>query len=311
MKRISFPFEVKRGSVTVRIYSTPSHKCRSFTLSYYQDGVRKRPTFPDFESAKTEAEIVASRLSSTSADILTLSSADRAVYLRARQLLDPLGLPLETAAAQLADAVNRLGDIPLSHAVDFYLKRHPTKMEPKTVQEVATEFLEAKKSDGLSERYLEWLGYSMRKFAASFRCNIGAVTSSDMDNWLRKLGLSPRSRNNIRNAVLTLFGFAKSRRYLPKDNDEIESVPIVKDREGTIEVFTATELVEILNYAGEQLIPFFTLGAFAGIRHAEIQRLDWKDIRFDDGIIELHASKAKTASRRIVPILDNLRCGRI
>jgi integrase len=55
------------------------------------------------------------------------------------------------------------------------------------------------------------------------------------------------------------------------------------------------------------LISFLVLGAFAGIRHAEIQRLDWQDIRFDDGIIEIHASKAKTASRRTVPILDNLR----
>ena len=33
-KEIKFPFTVKAGSVTVRIYSTPSHGCLSFTLSY-------------------------------------------------------------------------------------------------------------------------------------------------------------------------------------------------------------------------------------------------------------------------------------
>jgi integrase len=55
------------------------------------------------------------------------------------------------------------------------------------------------------------------------------------------------------------------------------------------------------------MIPFLTLGAFAGVRHAEIQRLEWKDIRFDDGSIEIRASKAKTASRRLVPILPNLK----
>lgn len=58
---------------------------------------------------------------------------------------------------------------------------------------------------------------------------------------------------------------------------------------------------------GLRLIPFLTLGAFAGIRHAEIQRLDWKDIHFDAGIVEIRAAKAKTASRRTVPLLDNLR----
>jgi hypothetical protein len=58
---------------------------------------------------------------------LTLTSADRAAYLRARQLLDPLGVALETAAAQFADARKALADTPLSHAVEFYVKRHPTK----------------------------------------------------------------------------------------------------------------------------------------------------------------------------------------
>ena len=59
--------------------------------------------------------------------------------------------------------------------------------------------------------------------------------------------------------------------------------------------------------ASERMVPFLVLGAFAGIRHAEIQRLEWKDLRFDEGSIEIHASKAKTASRRLVPILPVLK----
>ena len=307
MKKTEFPVEVKRGSVTIKIYHTPSHGCDSFTLSYYQDGVRKRPTFPTFEKAKDEADVVVRRLSATDADVLTLTSADRAAYLRARQLLDPIGVAIENAAVQFADAKRLLGDMALSQAVEYYVKRHPNKIEPKAVKDVVAEFLTAKKADGLSERYLQCLKWSLGKFTAAFHCNIGAVAGSDLDDWLRKSGLSPRTRNNLRTDVQTLFSFAKTRRYLPKDHDEIESVPVMKDRDGAIEVFTPSELVEILNCAGERLIPFFTLGAFAGIRHAEIQRLDWKDIRFDDGIIELQAAKAKTASRRTVPIVDNLR----
>ena len=56
MKKIEFPVTVKRGSVSVKIYRTPSHGCDSFTLSFYQDGVRKRPTFPSFQQAKDEAD---------------------------------------------------------------------------------------------------------------------------------------------------------------------------------------------------------------------------------------------------------------
>jgi hypothetical protein len=104
-----------------------------------------------------------------------------------------------------------------------------------------------------------------------------------------------------------LFEFAKGKRYLEKDHNELSGVAVANDRDGDIEVFTPSEMIEILQHANERMYPFLVLGAFAGIRHAEIQRLDWGDIHFDEGIIEIRASKAKTASRRLVPIVDNLR----
>ena len=107
MKNVAFPQTIKRGFVTVKIYCTPSHGCDSFTLSYYQDGVRKRPTFPTWDLAKKEAESVAGRLASTDSNTLTLSSADCAAYQRARQVLDPVGVAIETAAVQFADARTR------------------------------------------------------------------------------------------------------------------------------------------------------------------------------------------------------------
>jgi integrase len=51
---------------------------------------------------------------------------------------------------------------------------------------------------------------------------------------------------------------------------------------------------------------FFALGGFAGIRTAEILRLEWKDFNFVRGHITIAADKAKTATRRLVPILPNL-----
>ena len=307
MKNITFPIVVKRGSVSVKIYRTPSNGCDSYTLSFYQDGVRKRPTFSTLQAAKDEANIVVNRLGNSDADILTLTSADRSAYLRARQLLDPFGLAIETAAAQVADARKLLGDVPLAHAVEFYLKRHPVKLELKPVNVVVAELLAAKQADGCSERYLESLRYCLGKLQARFHINISAVAGTDVDVWLRESGLSPRTRNNIRSVVQILFSFAKAKRYLPKDHDEIESVAVANDRGGDIEVFTPAELQEILKCAHDRMIPFLVLGAFAGIRHAEIQRLEWNDIHFAEGIIEIGAAKAKTASRRIVPLVPNLQ----
>jgi len=48
------------------------------------------------------------------------------------------------------------------------------------------------------------------------------------------------------------------------------------------------------------------IGAFAGLREAEIQRLDWTEVDLARGHIEVKAAKAKSARRRIVPIQPNL-----
>ena len=43
------------------------------------------------------------------------------------------------------------------------------------------------------------------------------------------------------------------------------------------------------------------------MRRAEIERLAWSEIDFDADVIEVKASKSKTASRRLVTIQPNLR----
>ena len=202
-KEVEFPFKVRCGSVTVRIYHTPSHGCDSFTLSYYQDGVRKRPTFPTFEKAREEAEVVGRRLTRTNADVLTLTSADRAAYLRARELLDPLGVSLEVAAAQFAEARKALGQTSLHEAVGFYVSRHPRALTPKPVKAVVEEMMESKRGDGLSEGYLRHLEYDLTKFSSAFATNIASVSGQDIDQWLRNLGVAPRTRNNLRASVKT------------------------------------------------------------------------------------------------------------
>ncbi len=59
--------------------------------------------------------------------------------------------------------------------------------------------------------------------------------------------------------------------------------------------------------APPHLVPILAIGAFSGIRMAELNRLDWSAVDLERGHIELRANQAKTASRRIIPISDNLR----
>ena len=62
----------------------------------------------------------------------------------------------------------------------------------------------------------------------------------------------------------------------------------------------------LLRAAPSNLMAVLTIGGFAGLRAAEIARLDWNAVDLERKIIELRAGQAKTASRRIIPITDNL-----
>ena len=52
------------------------------------------------------------------------------------------------------------------------------------------------------------------------------------------------------------------------------------------------------------LVPYFVMGGLAGLRHAEITRLEWSDVDFTQKVVRIGADKAKTASNRIVPLSD-------
>ena len=82
---------------------------------------------------------------------------------------------------------------------------------------------------------------------------------------------------------------------------------LAKENSGAIAIFTPAEMAKLLTHADENLIPFLAIGAFAGLRHAELKRLDWSEVDLAGGHIEVKAEKAKTASRRLVPLSENLK----
>ena len=85
----------------------------------------------------------------------------------------------------------------------------------------------------------------------------------------------------------------------------ILDVERAKERE--IEILSVSQVARLLESAGSDMLPFWTLGAFAGLRRAQIERLTWNEVHFEAGVIEVRASKSKTASRRLVTIQPNLR----
>jgi integrase len=303
-KRKPWPKVIKG---VVRIYKTPEGKYPGFTLVWFEGSERKRKKFADFTEGKKEAESIADKINHGENEALKLTNADRSTYVNCCDIVDRLGIHLETAVREYAEIRKILGKRNPLEAARYYVKTHPENMRGKLVSEVAAEFLAEKEKQKKSGDYLADCKYRHGAFAKSFGCDIADVTGDQINDFLDALKLSTRSRNNFRTSIGTLFEFAREKKYIPRDWDGMDTVKAIDgDDDGEITILTPGELKTFLSRARSKLVPFLAIGAMAGLRSAEIERLTWEDVFRIPGNIEVKAKKAKTRARRLVPIQPNL-----
>jgi integrase len=222
-----------------------------------------------------------------------------AIGLSQRQMSDVI-----TARDRLAEY-----DADINEAVAFFVDHQERVRRCKTtVAELKDEVIEAKRKDGLARRYIQSLRQYCDRFCRDFgEQPVAAITIEQLDNWLRDLPLSPKSRANFRSHIGVLFSYAAKRRMIEANPILHTARPKLVDKPP--EIFTVHELAALLRAARRveaDVVPMLAIGAFAGLRDAEIKRLDWTEVDLARGHIEVKAAKAKSARRRIVPIQPNL-----
>jgi len=223
---------------------------------------------------------------------------------------EAMGLPAHEIS-EFIKTRKRLADYgkTIVNAADFLI-HHLEKIRrcKTTVSQLAAEVITAKQRAGRSALYLTDLRKRLRRFCEDFGNQpIASVTVEQVDNWLGNLPLSPKSRTNFRANIHVLFSYATKRRMLDFNPVEHTTKPTLIDKPP--EIFTVDELRPLLQAANRvepDTIPMLTIGAFAGLRDAEIKRIDWSEVDPARGHIEVKADKAKSARRRIVPIQPNL-----
>ena len=304
------PEQIKSGNAVVTIYTNvnprrPSGK--DYKLVWRDmDGRRKFNSFTSYKDAREKADDILTRANRGELDTLSMTKADLLLFTRAVQSLKPWGIPLDTAAVHFAEACKALGGDMVVEAARQYAKTHPKNMPQKTVQKVYDELIKAKTAAKRSPVYVADLRYRCGTFADAFNCQIASVIPEDVRRFLDSLKLSPRSHNNFVRSVRTLFEFAKNRGYLASDHNIMQGIELQADTGEEIEVFSPEELTRLLAKASSDLVPVLAIGAFSGLRSAEILRLTWDEVNMAERLITVAKGKAKTRSRRTVPILDNL-----
>jgi integrase len=302
----------KYRDLSIPIYAKPAGKYQSFLISYYSGGRRIQERAATLEAAKEKARAAIKQITEGSGRLVALTAVEVADYLAAVRTLRPLGnVSLSDVAADYLAAVEQLpSGAKLRDAASDFAKAHKRKadLSAVTVAELKERFLEAKKSEQLSRRYIEDATSRLTKFAKAFRCNVASVRADQITQWLDSIKARGRTRNNYRNALIALFRYARAQNLLPRNEvTEAELVPVVKAKPSAIGIYSPEQLSALLSVVSPELLPSLAIAAFAGVRSQEILRLSWEDINFQQGHIVVAAEKAKTASRRIVPILPALK----
>ena len=314
------PVEIRRGSFVAKIYSkTRLISGRTYevsTLSYYDPaGKRVLRDFGDIAKARQAASDAASAFGLGRPDALQFTPEERQRFDAAEQLLAPIGLNVYSAASELVEARKRLpAGSTVAEAVAYYVARHPANAPTVLVADAVKALVKDRTTAKCSEQYVTRLEQGLEKFTEAFRCPLAAISAPQVADWQRTLRgprgepLGNRTLKNYFGHVVTLYRFAQSRRWVSRDlADEIAGLPQAKvEAAEEVGIFTAAEIRRLLENADAESLPLIAIGAFAGLRTAELVRLEWQDIRLGERVIVIGAAKAKTASRRVVPITDNL-----
>jgi integrase len=306
VKRIRLPITIKRGSSVVKVYRDRKPTGTYYRVVYHIGGKRHRLHFNDLEKATEEAKAKASQLSRGDVDAMQLSGRDRLEYGRAKDAVKEFGVPLDAVAIEYGEARKLLDGVPLLDAARFYARHHGRGIKRKPVADAVDAMIAGKTAKGVSDVYLADLRYRLGTFAQAFHCDVSALMPDDVAKFFDGLSLSPRSHNNFALALRTFFRFAQRHGWLSKEVDLLERVERRSEKRAPVKIFTPSELATILGNASPLIAPCLALGAFGGLRSAEILRLEWSDTERHPGFIEVAAHKAKTATRRILPVADNL-----
>jgi integrase len=309
-KRRNSIVEIGSGSSRVKIYTiNRKNGYREFTLYWKEGGRLRRRSISCMDEARMVAQQISVKIANGWQIGGEATKRDLELLWYCERQAEGFGVTLAAAMDEWVSARSIVKGMALSDAVRFYQANRTDMLAVRTTTQAADEFVKSRETSGVSAAYVSGCRVSLKRFTDKVACNIGDVTTADINKYLAGLkGLGPVSRNGHRRNIVTMFGFAKRQGYLhPDRKTAAEQTETFKEPETEIAIFTPDEITCLLVTAHARILPVIAIGAFAGIRTAEIMRLDWEDIKWDRGHIEIAGRKAKTAARRLVPLPDNLK----
>ncbi len=278
---------MRARKITVARHPDTNRAKRWLVAFLNADGRRQVRFFATQAEADTYADVKKTELLNYGLKALSLPDDIRREAQQATELLLPHGKSLMDAAR-------------------FYLGHLERNTKSCQIEELLKSFLVEKEADGVAARHLGDLKIRLKRFVGAFEGKVVSLFEpEEITDWLRALPVAPQTRHNFRSAVRNLFSYAVRRKFIDK-NPVTDTPPIrIPDRE--VAIYTPEEVRLLLMNADPVIVPYLALGAFAGLRSAELLRLQWWDIYSQTGYVRVSGEIAKTGSKRIIPMMPNLQ----
>lgn len=139
--------------------------------------------------------------------------------------------------------------------------------------------------------------------------NANEVTPETLKKWFEaREWNSPITRNNYRRAIHAMFSFAVSEGYCI--TNPASKLPVFEAPQKAPAILTVEQAQRLIRVAHETdgklgLLGYITLGLFAGIRRAELERLHWSAVKHSRKMLTVDGSIAKMGSIRNVALSEN------
>jgi integrase len=260
--------------------------------------VENRQRIRAFFRTKLEAETFAEQknieLQNHGHELSVMPNALRAEAITCAERLAPFGMTL-------------------TKVTDLWLGQNDWRTKSVLVWDALVEYfaeLDRQLAAGeIRKRHHEDLKRITKKLLADFaKFHVCDLRADVLNKWLISQPVSATTRNNIRLRLSKFFKYARKKLWIEESPiGEVDKAKIQRTKEPCI--YTPEQASSILLHADHDyhdLVPFFAIGLFAGLRTSEIERLDWNNVDFRKRHIKIAAANTKTAQKRFVPMSDNL-----
>ena len=210
---------------------------------------------------------------------------------------------------EAAWAFNALAGRSLVTAVEFYLKHASQPGQSKHLSEFLEEHIAAISEAGGGASYQR---------NQRVACNVlvrelgdpplASVTTENVRRVIAEMNWKPLNRRNYIRDWGMCFRRAVRFNYLESNPiDQIIRPRVERSEPAMYTVDEARHLLELARTQYSELLPFLSIGLFAGVRIEEMRRMDWSMIDPPHGFISLKSSVTKSGEPREIEIMPNLR----